>query len=276
MTFSQRMGFVEANTMLQRDSMSDDLRVSLWNVLDNEVWQSADFMWRVHGSPIMFDYSKALWFHFLKKPLDKRPDTAVRILAEIRALFFSAQWFWIYDFIEFSLGVLIEARHRKLRSRLNHILERELAGYRIVEDKFVPITDQNEIAEITQAITESPFSGSRHHLQTALDLMSSREKPDYRNSIKESISAIESVAREMTGNKNATLGDALKVIEKSGDLHGALKAGFSSLYGYTSDADGIRHGMIEVPNLTSADAKYFLVICSAFVNYLVAKSAKST
>lgn len=276
MTFSQRIGLVEANTLLQRDSMSEELRISLWNVLDLEVWQSTDFMWRRDGNAGIFGFSKALWFHFFKKPLDKRPQEAGRILAEIRTYFFSAEWFRLYDFIEYSLLVLSENKYRNLRHRLNQVLERELAGYRVVEDKFVPITDQTEIAEITEAISESPFSGSRYHLKTALDLMSSREKPDYRNSIKESISAIESAAHELTGDKNATLGDALKVIEKSGDLHGALKAGFSALYGYTSDADGIRHGMIEVPNLTSADAKYFLVVCSAFVNYLVSKNAGST
>ena len=34
-------------------------------------------------------------------------------------------------------------------------------------------------------------------------------------------------------------------IEKNGKIHGSLKAVFLSLYGYTSDADGIRHAVIE-------------------------------
>ena len=45
----------------------------------------------------------------------------------------------------------------------------------------------------------------------------------------------------------------------------------SNLYGYTNDADGIRHAMLEQPNLTAADAKYFLISCTAFVNYLKSK-----
>jgi hypothetical protein len=102
-------------------------------------------------------------------------------------------------------------------------------------------------------------------------LLSNREQPDYRNSIKESISAVESLARIMTNNHKATLGDALKIIERSGKLHPALKEGFSKLYGYTSDEGGIRHAMLEEPNLTSADAKFFLISCTNFINYMKSK-----
>jgi len=51
-------------------------------------------------------------------------------------------------------------------------------------------------------------------------------------------------------------------------LHGGLKNGYGNLYGYTNDANGIRHSLLAESNLTQADAKYFLISCSAFVNYL--------
>ena len=49
--------------------------------------------------------------------------------------------------------------------------------------------------------------------------MSDRQRPDYRNSIKESISAVESIAQQLSGNNKATLDDALKILEKKGKLH---------------------------------------------------------
>jgi len=79
------------------------------------------------------------------------------------------------------------------------------------------------------------------------------------------------MTRIVTKNPKATLGDALELLEKKHSLHPALKAGFSKLYGYTSDEGGIRHAMLDEPNLTSADAIYFLVSCSAFINYLKSK-----
>ena len=47
-----------------------------------------------------------------------------------------------------------------------------------------------------------------------------------------------------------------------------VKAGFLKIYGYTSDKEGIRHAMLDESNLTGADARYFLVSCTSFVNYL--------
>lgn len=57
-------------------------------------------------------------------------------------------------------------------------------------------------------------------------------------------------------------------------IHSAMGQAFSSLYGYTSDEDGIRHGGIDFKNAPAEDAKYMLVSCSAFVNYLIEKYEK--
>ena len=115
------------------------------------------------------------------------------------------------------------------------------------------------------------FAGVAAHLQRALELLSDREQPDYRNSIKESISAVESMARVVVENPKATLGDALRVLEKRGTLHPALKDGFGKLYGYTSDEQGIRHAMLDEPSISAADAKFFLLSCTSFANYLKAQ-----
>ena len=76
------------------------------------------------------------------------------------------------------------------------------------------------------------------------------------------------MARIVSGKEKATLGEALKVLEKAGEIHSALKVALTSLYGYTNDDDGIRHAMLEVPDLTQADAKFFLLSCTSFINYL--------
>jgi len=50
---------------------------------------------------------------------------------------------------------------------------------------------------------------------------------------------------------------------------------YSKLYGYTSDSDGIRHALLKENKLNFEDAKFMLVSCSAFVNYLTIKADKS-
>ena len=121
------------------------------------------------------------------------------------------------------------------------------------------------------ALADKDFPNVKAHLQRALELLSDRKTPDYRNSIKESISAVESIAKEIAQKPKAELGDALKEIENQGKIHGAMKKAFLNLYGYTSDADGIRHALMEESNLTADDAKFFLLSCTSFINYLKAK-----
>jgi hypothetical protein len=70
------------------------------------------------------------------------------------------------------------------------------------------------------------------------------------------------------------LGPALASLEKQGHLHGALKAAFAALYGYTSDEEGIRHSLVfrEEAQVDEADALFMLGACASFVNYLISRS----
>ena len=73
----------------------------------------------------------------------------------------------------------------------------------------------------------------------------------------------------------STLGNTLKKLETKGVvIHTAMKEGFKKLYGYTSDADGIRHGGIDFTKASEEDARYMMVSCSAFINYLIQKNNK--
>ena len=166
---------------------------------------------------------------------------------------------------------------RKVTMDINIMLEQEKSGYRLLDDKFVNIISDEELQEISKTI-DSPYQSVNIHTKKALDLYSDRKKPDYENSIKESISAVESLCCIITGatGSQATLGNTLKKLEKDSGIviHGAMKTAFEKLYGYTSDSDGIRHGGIDFTNASSEDAKYMLVSCSAFINYLIEKQSK--
>ena len=151
-----------------------------------------------------------------------------------------------------------------------------IIGYRFVDGQLTPITDDIEIEAINQAINIK-YEPVRIHLSKANKLMADRNAPDYENSIKESISAVEALCEILTEikGKEATLGKMLKLLDDRGiEIHSGLKSAFNVLYGYTSDANGIRHaGNIGGPASTFEEAKYMLVSCSAFINYLIGVSA---
>ena len=268
--FSQRKGFMKVSDVIQVESISDDLRNSLWNTLDVTLWSRDGYVYNRHNrEPEIKRFSRALWFHFFKEPIDKRPERNHQILDVIRDHFFTCKWFEVYDFLEFV--VQFHEKSPRLAGFLNDILERELSGYRLVDGIVVDITDKQEVQMLESALEDSQYEGVNTHLKRALALLSDRKSPDYRNSIKESISAVESIAKVIADRPSTTLGQALKVLEAKKKIHPALKSGFSSLYGYTNNEDGIRHAILDDPDITAADAKYFLLSCTSFVNYLKAQ-----
>ena len=88
---------------------------------------------------------------------------------------------------------------------LNDCLEIENSAYRVINYQITPITSEQEIQSIEDALENThPYTGIQQHLNQALKLMSDRQKPDYRNSIKESISAVESICKIVTDDEKAT------------------------------------------------------------------------
>ena len=120
---------------------------------------------------------------------------------------------------------------------------------------------------------ETPYQGTNKHIEKALRHLSNRETPDYHNSIKESISAVESLAKEITGNSNGTLSQLVAELPLQ---HDAFSSALKKLYGFTSDAEGIRHSLTgeKLEGIDQNLARFMLIICSAFVNYIIANIAQ--
>lgn len=186
-------------------------------------------------------------------------------------------WWLIYELIEIYVARILETSKKdEFISQVNRILEEENSGYRVIAEIFVTITNEVELSAVEETLF-SPFDVVEKHIKKALSLYSDRLHPDYENSIKESISAVESMCCIITGEsgRTATLGATLKKLEKHGvHIHEAMKSAFEKLYGYTSDENGIRHGGIDFKGASSDDARYMLISCSAFINYLTAQYTK--
>lgn len=270
--FSERKGYKPVRDTLKVECMDSNLRTSLWNVILIYVLDETS---RDDQYPLCTDEIKSLitilFRVYWKRSLDELSEFPFFPFGEIKSYIFDCDWFEVYDFLEILVKVYPFPNVEDFINECNFVLEIEHSGYRFVDNSIMEITSEEEINEIQEALNDSP-NPVKIHLQKALGLLSDKESPDYSNSIKESISAVESVCKMITG-ESLSLGQALNKIEKKGiiDLHPALKKGFISIYGYTSDSDGIRHALTDEPNLRSEDAKFMLVACSAFVNYLLVK-----
>ncbi|HWZ34514.1 MAG TPA: hypothetical protein VNW51_00060 [Mucilaginibacter sp.] len=276
MRFSQRIGKSPVRTTLQIESIDGELSTKLWNTFAECM---LNLKYYNHADNFQSAVAKIIWVEFLNLPLTSIPRSTYKvidapiILEEVRRWYVNAKWYEVYDFIEFIASEIHLDAFSEIDQRLNQVLSREVSGYRIIEQRVVQITSEEEIATIEEALEASDTLKSvNSHLQKALDMLANRQSPDYRNSIKESISAVEAFCKIITGDSKATLGKTLAILETKHNLHSSLKESYSKLYGYTSDAQGIRHALLEDGKpIEFEDAKFMLVSCSAFINYLKAK-----
>lgn len=277
MKFSERQGYAAVKNFIQKDTMDDDLRNSLWNALTIYIFEPLSIGINEYGAYSSSTNSqtedgtwliKYIWIHFLKKPIDTIPRKASDAFNLIRNYFFQCEFYEVYDFIEFLVQNLIQIslNTSSLTDTLNAILEKECSAYRFMENRFVEITTAEELNEIREILVRSSET-VKMHLDRAINLFSDRKVPDYKNSVKESISAVEAAVHIIMGS-DKTLGDLLGDMKtKNPHYHPAFMDAMKKLYGYTSDKGGIRHGAkTDDEPVCFHEAKYVLVICSAFIN----------
>lgn len=269
--FSQRYGYVKVADVLQIDNINSNTRNAIWNCLYSLLFNYN----RVEDEAYIV--AQRVWCNILNKPLDDIPRyrsnhvNGSSMLNYVKELIMKHDWFRVYDLIEVAIEGTKDVYDYELSRYINHVFKEQGVGYGIIDGLVTPVSNSIEVESVQSAI-DNNIESSKYHLQRALELLSDREQPDFRNSIKESISAIESLCRKITGDDKGTLGKLIKVVEEKGYIHQSMKNAFSSLYGYTSDEGGIRHSLTDAgENPTLEDARYMLVICSAFSNYLISK-----
>lgn len=268
------MGHRAARTVVQSDSLDDDTRVALWNVFS--IFEPS------LDSGFETAVLTGVWIWEFKNPHDKRPYNQ-HIWTEIKAFIMLRQWWEVLDLIEAIIRHMVNHNSydqynqviNQYTTAFNAMFERLLIGYRFIGNEITPIDSTSEANAVVGAQEDTDsIAGARHALDRAVELLADRQTPDYPNSIKESISAVEAVVKKATGE--GTLGKGLTKLEAAGlTIHPALKGAWSQMYGWTSNGDGIRHGGIDAADADQALAKYVLVTCSAFVSYLVEEGRKT-
>ena len=268
--FSEKYGYKQTKEILYED-ITDNLRNRIWNLFyQKEI---------LEGENDVLDLERVLGHQetVAEKVADKFGFLETAAKGELKAFILDdAEWYEVYDFIEVNLSFLEGEEKEERIGQYNKILEQEKSGYRIVLGEVTPITNDTEIETIERAAM-TQFDSVNQHISKALALYADLKNPDYENSVKESISAVEAICCVITetSGKQATLGNVIKKLEDKGvHIHGGMKQGFKDLYGYASDENGIRHGGIDFKNVPPEDAKFMLVSCSAFVNYLIEKWSK--
>lgn len=275
--FSESQGIPTCSTQMQLKDLDDRTRIILFNKISRNLCEQYSSKNSVLYNTYYYDQEDELYRDISTscgKIIDPNKHYYIsEFNVLLKTILTKAVFNEVFDFIE-----LISKYCRMPQDFIkdvNDVFEQEYVGYRFVDGRITPITDKNEIDSIENACNNE-FEGTRTHIKKAVGFIADRERKDYKNCIKESISAVESICSIIAGQKKSSLDDALKNLQKKGvKIHPQLELAFSKLYAYTNSEKGVRHanGMFE-SEVTFEEAKFMLVSCSAFVNYLIANYGK--
>lgn len=213
---------------------------------------------------------------FFRLPLDEYNGDFDHHANAIKKFIYEAPYNRVFDCVE--AIVSHDICPEDLLERLSSVFKRERLAYRILPDEKIIVAraSEEEDKAISAALhtTRDRFDGAHTHLKTSLTFLRDN---DPRQSIHESISAVESVLKSLTGKPAQDLSTALDEVARTISLHGALKKGLNNIYGYTSNEKGVRHALLETEsNVTFDDSQFMLSSCAAFVTYLINKHESAT
>jgi hypothetical protein len=268
-----------SNTRITSDQFGRGLRNRIWNIISRNYFPDdllSTALGRT-GSYYYFIYN--LYDGFFKEDadfvLDGRSKNVKYFQKAIKVRYNVLNWKGTCDFLEFIVKYeeITGVDAKKFIEECNLIFDNEKVNYHFYDKKIVNVDSNEEVKELDYA-SLVPYDQVNQHLTSALDMLNNSVNPSYRNSIKESISAVESLIKLITNQHNVSFSHAIDIITKDFQLEASLKAGLEKIYGYASSANGIRHAIIERPNTGEEEARFMFIVCVSFINYILRKKNK--
>lgn len=268
---------------VQYGQLDQRIRNNLWNtfylalnscvhVSDNSIEESFFFVDSPFYEILLLEHMNNSYLNIEEWP--SRYKSKESIFRKYRILFLNEDYLRVFRFLTYIIRDKIFPK-RTIESFAD-ALDQPYSPYRldVATRTIFPVVDPEHAETLKRDIAEvhaSPWAGAKTHLRSAIDHMNAAR---HRDVVRESITAVESAAKEFAGDPNADLGKALRQLD-DGKAHRALRAAFEKLYGYASNAKGVRHALVfgENESVGFAEAIFFLSACTAFIAYLKVKSA---
>jgi hypothetical protein len=193
---------------------------------------------------------------------------------------YRCEWFLVYDIIEriwkhlkaddeANLPPAEEQKALRFEQALNDFFIEKGVGWQLVDGQVVIRgTESFEAAVKTAGATleEAGRPTASRHIREALDALSRRPEPNLPGAVYHAVGALECVARDVTGDQKATLGEILK---KYPDLvPRPLDTALSQVWGYASNV--ARH-VQEGSEPEAEEAELLVGVAATVATYLTRK-----
>ena len=280
LSFSQAHGYQKLPTPLKLEELPKEARVHIWNVFYSHIrnCRSVDLMMarpdQIEGEWEAILRQVHLWH--CDRPLDEWDRRFNVIRDDLKSRIFRLPFNEVFDLIQFVM------RQSECPDEFSEKIKEAFAycrlAYTVTENKppiVIPAVTKTEGEAIVTALSElntAGLAGSATHLRESAECIN---RSAWADSVRESIHAVESVARRISPDKSHTLTQALNSIDKDDSLHPGLIEACKRLYGYTSDEQGVRHALLDrkVSRVGRDEAVFMLGACASFASYLWRKHA---
>jgi len=162
---------------------------------------------------------------------------------EVQGLVYDADWFKVYDLVEAIYAAMLQndREHggndaKRFAAEMNSYFLEEGVGWQLIDGQVVTRGTEafeSVVANAEKALKKSGRPTAASHIHEALQDLSRRPKADLAGAIYHGMGALEAVARDITGDAKATLGEAIK---RNPDLlPKPLDTALSQVWGYASN-----------------------------------------
>lgn len=219
--------------------------------------------------------------------LRTRPDSGnwsewPNVAEEVEGLVDGCEWFEVYDIIEAvhdslqrldERGVEDGPRAARFTREMNAYFRKAGIGWQLVDGRLEvrgPETFEETVKAARDALAKTGRTTAGDELHEALCDLSRRPEPDITGAIQHAMAALECVARDVTGDEKATLGEILK--RHPGLLPAPLDVAVEKVWGYASERG--RH-LREGREPETEEAELLVGVAGAAATYLVRRLPRS-
>lgn len=188
---------------------------------------------------------------------------------EVQSILEQCPWNRIYDIIEYFYEKLHDNKSA-FEQEVNEYFVEKGIGWKLIngvieargEDAF-----EQKITEAVNVLGKVGLMNSQHEIHEALKDMSKRPEPDITGSVQHSVAALECLCREITGDKNATLGKLIN--DNPGIVPKPIDVVIAKVYGFASEKG--RH-LREGGTPAYEEAEFVVHLSASLCTYLTKKN----
>lgn len=204
-----------------------------------------------------------------KRPNPNNWSEYPNIDEEIRHLIDNCEWYKVYDVIEEIYHNAYRDQAQGFETDINSYFREEGIGWQLVSGKIEVRGEEgfeSGVKKAYETLEQSALQTASKEIHEAILDLSRRPSPDITGAIQHSMAALECVARKVSGDERATLGDILNKFP--GIVPKPLDKSVEKAWGFASEMG--RH-LREGRTPSFEEAELMLGLCASISTYLVKK-----